>query len=162
YLVFAFTTSSSGDSATPSSSLAGSPAFTPVGAGSQFFNGKNYDFAWVAKGGAADSTGTVTVTFAKQTSQAYLQVVELNANDTVNPIVQSAYANGNNTNPYTANLAAPPGAGNYEVVFLTGGEDLGGSAPVATPTMTNLVYAHNGPGTAGVYVADTASQNTSF
>jgi hypothetical protein len=162
YLVFAFTASASGDSASASSTLAGSPAFSPVGAGSQFFNGKNYDFAWTVKGGAADSTGTVTVTFAKQSQQAYLQVVELNGNDPTSPVAQSAYANGNNTNPYTANLPAPPGAGNFEVVFLSAGEDLGGSVPVATPTMTNLVYAHNGSGTAGVYVADTASQNTSF
>src|SRR5262249_34432840 len=72
YLVFAFTESSSGDSASASSTIAGSPVFMPIGAGSQLFNGKDYDFAWVVKGGAADSTGTMTVSFARNTNQAYL------------------------------------------------------------------------------------------
>jgi hypothetical protein len=48
-------------------------------------------------------------------------------------------------------------------VFLSGGEDLGGSAPPATPSSTlNLVYLHSGGGSAGTYANGTATQNTSF
>jgi hypothetical protein len=161
YLVFAFTRSTSGDSATVSSTFAGSPVFNPIGAGSQFFNGKDYDFGWWLNGGATDGTGTITVTFAKPSDQAYLQIVELNGNDTANPIAQSAYASGN-SNPYTANLPNPPAAGDSEVVFLTAHEDLGSTAPAATPPMTNLVYAHSGSGSAGTYAANAASQTESF
>src|SRR5262249_18540770 len=160
YLVFASTTSSSGDSATPSSTFQGNVVFHSLG--SQFFKNKNYNFAWWGNGGAADSTGTIKVSFLKNTNRAFLQVVELNGNSTSNPIAQSAFANGNNTTPYTATLPAPPGSGNSKVVFLTANEDLGGSAPVATPSMTNLVYLHGGSGSAGTYASNTASQNTSF
>jgi hypothetical protein len=94
---------------------------------------------------------------------AYLQVVELCGNDTSAPIAQSAYATGNNTNPYTANLPAAPLAGtNFDVYFLDGGDDLGPSAPTGTPAVTNLLYAHGGGTGAGTYAAGTPSQNESF
>jgi hypothetical protein len=162
YLVFAFTSSASGDGATPSSTFTGSPTFHPIGAGSQVFNTKNYDFAWWLNGGASDSTGGLTITFAKPSGQSYLEVVELNGNNVTNPIVQSAYAEGNNTNPYTANLPAAPAAGDNEVAFLTTQEDLGGTAPLATPAMTNLSYDHAGPGSQGIYASDTTTQSLSF
>jgi hypothetical protein len=162
YLVFAYTSSTSGDSATPSSTFAGAPAFNKIGAGSLFYNGKSYEFGWWVNGGASNSTGTVTVTFAKSSQQSYVEIVQLNGNNTSNPIAQAAYATGNNTNPYTANFASPPGSGNNEVDFLTASEDLGGSAPVATPAMTNLDYDHSGNGTEGTYASDTATQNSSF
>jgi hypothetical protein len=163
YLVFAFTNSpKTSDGATPSSTFAGSPAFHAIGAGSQVFNKNDFDFAWWINGGAADSTGTITVTFQQKSNQAYLEVVQLNGNNVANPIAQSAYAQGNNTNPYTANFAAAPAAGDNEVDFLTASEDLGGTAPVATPAMANLDYDHNGNGTQGTYASDSASQNSSF
>ena len=57
----------------------------------------------------SNASGTITVTFVKTISKpAYLQVVQLSGNDTSNPIAQSAYVTGNNTNPCTANLPAPP------------------------------------------------------
>ena len=163
YIVFAFTESATGDSATFSSTFSGSPAFTPIGAGSLNYNTNDYEFGQWINGGATDATGTITVTFAKATHQAYLQVVKLSGNNLVVPIEQSAYTSGNNTNPYTANLPAPTTAGDQEVVFLSGGEDLGGSAPPATPSSTlNLVYLHSSGGSAGTYANGTATQNTSF
>jgi hypothetical protein len=163
YIVFAFTESATGDSATFSSTFSGSPAFTPIGAGSLNYNTNDYEFGQWINGGATDSAGTITVTFAKGTHQAYLQVVKLSGNNLAVPIEQSAYTSGNNTNPYTANLPAPTTAGDQEVVFLSGGEDLGGSAPPATPSSTlNLVYLHSGGGSAGTYANGTATQNTSF
>jgi hypothetical protein len=162
YLVFAFTQSNTGDSATVGSTFAGSPVFHAVGAGSQFFLDHNYDFAWWVNGGASDATGTITVTFALKSNQAYLEVVQLNGNKVSSPIAQSVYAQGNNTSPYTANLAAAPAAGDNEVDFLTTQDDLGGTAPVATPAMTNLGYDHAGSGSQATYASDTASQNSSF
>jgi hypothetical protein len=163
YLVFVFTNSGPGDSATFSSTFSGSPAFTPIGAGSQFYNNKDYNFGRWVNGGASDSTGTITVTFAKNTHQAYLQVIKLSGNNPSTPIAQSAYASGNNTQPYTANLAAPPSSGDNEVAFLSANEDLGPGAPPATPSsMVNLIYNHAGPGSAGSYTNPTATQNTSF
>jgi hypothetical protein len=162
YLVFAFTNSATGDSATFSSTFSGSPAFTPIGAGSLNYNNQDYNFGWWVNGGATDSTGKITVTFVKNTHQAYLQVIQLSGNNLSNPIARSAYASGNNTNPYSANLPAPTSSGDNEVDFLSGQEDLGPSAPIATPSMTNLVYKHAPPGSAGSYTSGTATQNTSF
>jgi len=162
YLVFAFTSSGNGDSATPSSSVAGL-TFNTIGSGSLFYNGKDYEFGWWVNGGGSDATGTISVTFVKKPNQAYVQVIQLSGNDTSNPIAQNAYASGNNTNPYTANLPAPPVAGtNFDVYFLDANEDLGGSAPTGTPTVTNLIYVHASAGSAGTYFADTPSQNESF
>jgi len=165
YLVFAFTDSNTGDSATFSSTFSGSPTFNNIGSGSAVLagDGKEYEFGRWLNGGATDSTGTITVTFAKTTSQAYLHVVQLCGNDTSAPIAQNAYATGNNTNPYTANLPLAPLAGtNFDVYFLCGKEDLGGSAPTGTPAVTNLIYGHAGGGSAGTYFAGTPSQNESF
>jgi Predicted solute binding protein len=164
YLVFAFTESSSGDSATPSSSVSGL-TFNTIGSGSLNYNTTDYEFGWWVNGGGSDVTGaTITVTFVKTISKpAYLQVVQLSGNNTSAPIAQSAYASGNNTNPYTANLPAPPLAGtNDDVYFLTGGDDLGLSAPTGTPAVTNLFYAHGGGTAAGTYSTGTPSQNESF
>jgi CSLREA domain-containing protein len=163
YLVFAFTNSAMADSATFSSTFSGSPTFTPIGAGSLFYNSKDYNFGQWVNGGASDSTGTIKVTFAKNTHQAYLQVIQLSGNNISNPIAQSAYASGNNTHPYTANLPAPPSSGDNEVAFLSANEDLGASAPPAMPSsMMNLIYRHAGGGSAGSYANPTAIQNTSF
>ena len=163
YLVFAFTSSSSGDSATFSSTFIGSPAFNNIGSGSLFYNGKDYEFGRWLNGGASDSTGTISVTFAIKSKQAYVQVVELCGNNTSTPIAQSMYTSGNNTNPYTANLPAPPLAPtNFDVYFLDANEDLGSPAPVGTPAVTNLIYVHAGAGSAGTYFKDTPAQNESF
>jgi hypothetical protein len=166
--VFAFTNSVSPDSATFSSTFSGSPTFNNIGSGSLPlpYNGGDYEFGRWVNGGATDSTGTISVTFALKPKQAYLQVVQLSGNDTSNPIAQSAYASSpgtSNTNPYTANLPAPPLAGtNFDVYFLNASEDLGGSVPTGTPAVTNLIYVHAGGGTAGTYAAGTPSQNESF
>ena len=163
YLVFAFTNSAAGDTATFSSTFSGSPLLTPIGAGSQFYNNKDYNFGRWMNGGDSDSTGTIKVTFAKNTHQAYIQVIKLSGNNLFTPVAQSAYASGNNTNPYTANLPAPPSSGDNEVAFLSAHEDLGPGAPHATPpSMVNLIYKHAGPGSAGSYDNPTATQNTSF
>jgi hypothetical protein len=162
YLVFAFTESATGDSATFSSTFPGNPVFTPIGAGSLTYNGIDYEFGQWLTGGASDVTGQLRVTFVKGTSQAYLQVIQVNGTNISAPIAQSAYTSGNNTNPYTANLPAPPSSGDQEVVFLTGGEDLGASPPPPTPSMTNLIYLHTMAGSAGSYASVSATQNTSF
>ena len=74
YLLFASTDSSSGDTLTPSAtSFTTAPTFTSIG--TQSFNTVNYDSAWYLTGGAG--TGTITVTFAKTTSQAYLELVQV-------------------------------------------------------------------------------------
>jgi hypothetical protein len=168
YLVFAFTNSNTGDSMTSITFSGGSPTFNNIGSGSLVLagDGKEYEFGRWLNGGGSNATGTITVTFAKTISQvAYLQVVELCGNDTSTPItVNNAYATGNNTNLYTANLPAPPLAGtNFDVYFLCARESLGATAPVGTPAVTNLFYAQANNGTAGTYFRDTPpSQNQSF
>jgi hypothetical protein len=166
YLVFAFTDSAKDDSATPTSSvpLAGQ-AFNTIGVGSMFYNKQDYQFGWWLNGGASDAIGTISVTFVKDPAKAYVQVIELYGNDTSDPIAQSAYAMGNNTNPYTANLPAPPiGSNNFDVYFLDAHEDLvvSGTAPTGTSAVTNLVWAHAGGGSAGTYFKETQSQLQSF
>ena len=165
--MFAFTNSNTGDSATFSSTFSGSPTFNLIGAGSLVLagDGKEYEFGRWLNGGGSNATGTITVTFVKTISQAYLQVVELCGNDRSAPITSNnAYATGNNTNPYTANLPAPPLAGtNFDVYFLCGRESLGVAAPTGTPGVTNLIYVAGGSGTAGTYFRDTPpSQTESF
>jgi len=152
-----------GDHATPSSSVGGL-TFHTIGSGSQVYNGgKDYESGWWVNGGASDAIGTISVTFVYRPAQIYLQVIELSGNDTSNPIAQNAYATGANTNPYIANLPAPPLAGtNFDVYFLDANVNLGNTTPVGTPTVTNLVYAHAGPGSAATYFANTPSQNESF
>jgi hypothetical protein len=128
-----------------------------------FYNGKDYEFGWWVNGGASNASGTISVTFKKDPAKAYVQVIELYGNDTLNPIAQSAYASGNNTNPYTANLPDPPLAStNFDVYFLDAHEDLGNSVPTGTSAVTNLVYAHAGGGTAATYFKETQSQLQSF
>jgi hypothetical protein len=162
YLVFAFTSSAKGDSATPSSSV-DALTFDTIGADSLFYNGKDYEFGWWVNGGASDASGTISVTFVKDPARAYVQVIELYGNDTSNPIAQSAYTTGNNTNPYRANLpAAALASTNFDVYFLDANEDLSPSAPTGTPAVTNLIYQHSPPGSAATYFADTPWQNESF
>jgi hypothetical protein len=161
YLVFAFTNSAAGDSATFSFS-GGSPTFNNIGTGSLNYNTSDYEFGRWLNGGASDATGTITVTFVKTIHQAYLQVIKLSGNNLSTPIAQSAYASGNNTNPYTANLPSPPIAPtNFDVYFLDANENLGATVPIGTPAVTNLIYVP-GSGTAGTYFANTPSQNESF
>ena len=160
--MFAFTESAGGDSATFASTFAGSPVFTPIGAGSLNYNTNDYEFGQWLTGGASDATGAIRVTFVKNTTQAYLLVIKLSGNNLSTPIAQSAYTSGNNTNPYTANLPAPPSSGDQEVVFLTAGEDLGGTAPPPSVSMSNLSYLHAGAGSEGTYASGTATQNISF
>jgi hypothetical protein len=165
YLVFAFTFSNTGDSATFSSTFSGSPTFNLIGTGSLTLagDGKEYEFGRYITGGGSNATGTITVTFVKTIGQAYLQVVELCGNDTLAPIAQQAYSTGNNTNPYTANLPLTPIAGtNFDVYFINGKESLGNTAPVGTPAATNLVYDITGGSSAGTYFKNTPSQNESF
>jgi hypothetical protein len=165
YLVFAFTNSNTGDSATFSSTFSGSPTFNLIGAGSAVLSdGKEYEFGRWLNSSANETGRTITVTFVKNISQAYLQVVELCGNDTSAPITSNnAYATGNNTNPYTANLPAPPLAGtNFDVYFLCAKESLGATAPTGTPTVTNLIYVPGGSGSAATYFAGTPSQTESF
>jgi hypothetical protein len=165
--VFAFTDSKAGDSATFSSTFSGSPTFNNIGSGSLPlpYNTTNYEFGRWLNGGATASSGTITVTFVQKSDQAYVQVVELCGNDRSNPIAQSAYASSPGTvqtNPYTANLPAPPLAGtNFDVYFLNAQESLGGPS-TGTPAVTNLFYAQAGAGTAGTYFKGTPSQNESF
>jgi hypothetical protein len=162
YLVFAFTSSASGDSATPSSSVGGL-TFNTIGSGSLFYNGKDYEFGWWVNGGASDASGTISVTFAKDPTQAYVQVIKLGGNDTLNPIAQSAYATGSLIKPMTANLpAAPLASTNFDVYFVDANEDLSPSGPTGTPAVTNLIYQHSPPGAAATYFANTPSQNESF
>jgi len=163
YLVFAFTESKAGDSATFSSTGLGSPTFNNIGSGSLFYNGNDYEYGQYLNGGN-NANGTITVTTVQTISKpSYIQVVELCGNDTSTPIAQFAYATGNNTNPYTANLPASPLAPtNFDVYFLDAGDDFGPSAPTGTPAVTNLFYAHGGGTAAGTYFKDTPSQTESF
>lgn len=160
YLVFAFTNSAAGDSATFSFS-GGSPTFNNIGTGSLNYNTSDYEFGRWVNGGATNSTGTIKVSFVNTTHQAYVQVIQLSGNNLSTPIAQSAYTSGN-SNSYTANLPASPTSGDQEVVFVSGGADLGGMAPTANPSMTNLIYAHAGSGSAASYARANATQNTSF
>jgi len=163
YLVFVFTETAGGDSATFTSTGLGSPLFNNIGSGSLNYNTNDYEYGKYLNGGN-NANGTITVTTVKTISKpSYIQVVELCGNNTSTPIAQNAYLSGNNTNPYTANLPATPLAPtNFDVYFLDAGDDFGPSAPTGTPAVTNLFYAHGGGTAAGTYFKDTPSQNESF
>jgi hypothetical protein len=158
YLVFAFTNSSAGDSATFSFG-GGSPTFNNIGSGSINYNTSDYAFGrWVTGTGL---NGKLVVTFTNTIHQAYVQVIQLSNNNISTPIAQSVYTSGS-SNSATANFPNPPSSGDNEVDWLTAHGDLSPSAPVPSPAMTLLLYQHNANGSAASYTSSTASQNTTF
>jgi hypothetical protein len=167
YLVFVFIESKAGDSVTFSSTGLGSPTFNLIGTGSENFTGSTSDYVygrWLA--GGNNASGTITVTTVQNMSKnSYIYIVELGCNDTTNPIAQSAYASGNNTHPYTANLTAPPlQATNFDVYLLGSGDDTGATTPTSSPAITNIQYDHGGGTAAAVYWSGTTApqQNEQF
>jgi hypothetical protein len=167
YLVFAFTDSKAGDSATFSSTGLGSPTFNNIGSGSQSYDNSNhYEFGrWLNGGGSNTPGATITVTFTLKSNQAYVHVVELSGNDTSTPIVQSAYTTSpgtTQTHPYTANLLAPPAGTNFGVYFLDTESNLGTTTPSSAPAITNLAYQHAGGGSAATFFANAPTQLQSF
>lgn len=118
---------------------------------------------WITTSGSASGTGTITVNFAKSGPQTYIGLVKLTGNNTTTPIVTSneATTNGRGSTS-TANLTNTPASGDGGLVLLSGAADLGGSAPTATPAMTNLLYSHGGSGSIAIFDAFPASKTESF
>jgi len=108
-------------------------AFTPIGAGSLFYNTKDYNFRLVGERRCDRLDRKDHDQLREDHAQAYVQVIQLSGNNLSNPIAQSAYASGNNTNPYTANLSSAPTSGNGEVDFLSANEDLSRPSPSRHP-----------------------------
>jgi hypothetical protein len=168
YLVFVYTSSAAGDSATFTSNINGSPTFNNIGSGSANYNTVDYEFGrWLNTGANPGNNKNITVTFAKTIVRAYIHVVELCGNDMVAPIAQSFYTTSpgtTQTNPYTANLPlAPIGLTNFDVYYLNTQEDLAGNNPTSNPAITLLTpYLHASNGSAATFFANTPSQNESF
>jgi hypothetical protein len=171
YLVFAYTKSSAGDSATFTSIGLGGPTFNLIGTGFADYNSPaiDHEFGRWLIGGVSDAgPGTITVTFVNTiNNQAWVHVVELCESDTLDPIAQSAYATspGNsNTSPYTADLPLPPlQSTNFDVYFVSSNENIGGSPPTPVPAATLLLYDKAGGGSGVTYFRDTPPlQNQQF
>lgn len=156
YAVFAFSHSSSGDSATPTSSSLGSPVFTAIGSQQNFASNVDHDWAWYLTGaGSTQGPGSITVTFSNTAAQAYVEVVELIGNNTSSPIVTSnegfAVSASSNTSA-TANLSSVSSSLDGELIFFSGAGNAGAAAPTSSAAaIGNLSYAAATNGSQGVY-----------
>jgi hypothetical protein len=141
------------------------PSFTSIAAQS-YNSSADYDWAyWITTSSSASGTGTITVNFTNTLASGQVTIVDLIAlggNNTAAPIVTGN--NGTTTGTgtaLTANLPSAPSSSDAGVVFLSGQKTLGTTAPTLSPSMTNLFYAQQGAGSAGVYFAAPGSQNES-
>jgi len=165
YLLLISRTSGTGDSVSSISSSGFSPAvsaFTKVGEVN--YNKNNWQWAYYVTTPSTESgNGTFTISFGVKGPLSIVDLVQLGGNSTSAPIVTGnvGTAFGNN-NLATANLPNPPASTDAGLVFLSSQQDLGGTAPAATPAMSNIFYSHQAPGTAGVYKAGQAQQQESL
>lgn len=155
YAVFAFSDSSSGDTATPSSTTLGSPTFTATGSEQSSDTSADHDWAWYVTGGSSNQgPGTITLTFAKATTQAYVEDVQLVGTTIATPAVTSneafAVSSTSNTSA-TANLSSVSGTADGELIFFSGAASAGASAPTSSSSaIGNLVHSSDA-GSEGVY-----------
>ncbi len=170
YLLFVSRNSQSGDSISSITSSGLSPALTTTSftsiTSNPYATGA-YQWAYeLTTGSGASGTGTLTVRFAKTlgTSQsAIIDLVQIGGNSTSGPIVTGNEGIGSGTaSTATANLPKAPAAADAGLVFLSGRQSLGNSAPTATPSMTNLFYSHQSSGSTGVYDGIPATENESL
>jgi Quinohemoprotein amine dehydrogenase, alpha subunit domain III len=151
YLLFAYSKSGSGDTATPSSSgFTTAPTFTAIGSRQDYGAGGAHNWAWYTTGGSG--TGSVKLTFAQSTTRAYIEVIAIGGANTAIPVVTSneGFATGSSTTA-TANLPNAPSDGNAEIVFWTtdsnngNNNDPGSSSALITPL--GNIYTNNSTGT---------------
>jgi photosystem II stability/assembly factor-like uncharacterized protein len=170
YLLLVFRHSSANDSISSISSSGLSPALTLgsfTSITSQTYNTSDYQWAYyLTTSSSASGTGTLTVNFANAlsgTETSMVSLLALGGNSSSNPIVtgNEALTSGSGT-AATANLTYPPGSVDSSLVFLSANKGLGGSAPAASPTMTNAIYSQNSAGTLDAYTVTPGSQNESF
>ena len=170
YVLFVSRNSQSGDSISSITSSGLSPALTTTSftsITSKHYATGAYQWAYyLTTGGGASGTGTLTVRFAKTlgTSQStIIDLVQIGGNSTSGPIVTGNEGVASGTaSTATANLPKAPAAADAGLVFLSGQQSLGNSAPTATPSMTNLFYSHQSSGSTGVYDGIPATQNESL
>jgi hypothetical protein len=161
YLVFAFVESNTADTVTFSSN-APSLTFNLIGAGSANYNNNDYEYGRYLTGDG--NNHTITVTTVKTISKpSYLKVIELGGcPDTSNPIAQSAYTTSpgtSATSPYTAFLPAALASTDFDVYWLTGGDDIGATI-TSSPAITLLDNTHGGGTTGATFWASTPSSQT--
>jgi Bacterial Ig-like domain (group 3)/Fibronectin type III domain len=171
YLLLAFRHSSTGDGITAISSSGMTPALMTssfASVASQTYNTSNYQWAYYVTTGstASGASSSLTVTFTKNLGSGQatiLDLVRLGGNSTTAPVVTSNVGKATGTSATaTANLPGAPGGADAQVVFLSSSGNLGGSAPAASPAMTNAFYSHQSAGSAGIYTRAPAQQNGSF
>jgi hypothetical protein len=171
YVLFVFRHSASGDGITSISSSGMTPALTTssfTSVASQTYNTSDYQWAYYLTTGASatGTSSTLTVNFTRNLGSGQvtiLDLIRLGGNNTSTPVVTAniGKATGTSTTA-TANLSGAPAAADGKLVFLSSNGNLGGTAPTATPAMTNAFYSHQTAGSTGIYTLVPAQQNGSF
>ncbi len=170
YLLVAFRNSQNGDGLSSITSSGLNPAlstasFTSV-AQQNFHNLDYQSVYYVTTGSGASGTGTLTVTFKKALGAGQVTILDLIAvggNNTASPIVTTnERLTFGNVTTATAGMPSVPASNDASLVFLVADQDLGASAPAASPAMTNPFYSDQASGSAGVYAAAPAQQSEGF
>jgi hypothetical protein len=170
YVLLVSRSSQSGDSITAITSSGLSPALTTASftsIASHPYATSGYQWAYyLTTGSGASGTGALTVKFAKtlgSSQSTIIDLVQIGGNSTSAPIVtgNEGIASGS-ASTATANLPKTPSAADAGLVFLSGQQSLGTSAPTATPSMTNLFYSHQSSGSTAIYDSIPATQNESL
>ena len=171
YLLLVYRSKSgAGDGLTSLSSTNLSPALTLssfTSITSQSFNSKDYQWAyWITTASNASGTGSLTLNFTNTLGSGQvtlIDVIELGGVSTTAPVLTSNEVTSTaNSGTATANLPNALAAGDIGLVFLSGEKGMGASAPTASPSMTNVFYSQQGPGSMSNYVAAPGVQNESF
>jgi hypothetical protein len=170
YLLLVSRHSQGGDGITGISTTGLTPTLTTssfTSVASQSYSKNNYQWAYyITTSSSASGTGTLTVTFTKPLAGGQvtiLNLIQLQGNSTTAPIaVGNVGKSTGGGSSASVSLPSSPLASDAELVFLTSQQDLGPTAPTATPSMTNLFYSHQGPGSASTYGAARAQQTESF
>jgi hypothetical protein len=167
YLLLVYETSNSALSVSSIASTGLAPALSTssfTSTASETYNSSN-DNAWaywITTSASASGAGTITVTFSRGLAgsgkQAVIDLVQLGGTSSTAPVVTSNVASATGSS-ITATSALPSGPSSTDLglVFLSGHNDLGTSAPTASPTMDNAFFAS---GYVGVYTVTPATSST--
>jgi hypothetical protein len=169
YLLFIFRDTGSADGVNSISSTGLTPALTSssfTAVTSQKFSSTNQWAYYVTTSSAAAGTGSLTITFKKALTSGeatLIDLVALGGNSASAPIVMTNIGlNNGSSSTITAKLPNAPNPLDAGIVFLTGPQDFGATAPLATPSMANIFYSHQPPASLAAYFAAPGQQTESL
>ncbi len=159
YLVFASSKSSSGDGATISATgFKTAPGVAVIGS-QQDYNAKTaHNWAWYLTAGSG--SGTIKITFAKPTSQSYLEVIAVTGASATTPIVTGndglAVSGGSasstaTSSTATASLPASAAPGDAQLVWWSSDAKNGSGAPTSAIALVSGSYASATNGSQALY-----------